>query len=113
DFNNKFLRDCWSTLTRRMSRILTNESVRCFTGSDFTAKDIITSGEHPISVFLYWPEKDLLSLSPLIQLVWDTLINEMIDDYDTLKGEGCYAVLLLHDEIFRTGMHKLPEYSNT
>ena len=113
DFNNKFLRDCWGTLTRRMSRILTKESTRCFTGSDFTAKDIITSGEHPISVFLCWPEKDLLSLSPLIQLVWDTLINEMIDTYDTLKGEGCYPVLLVLDEIFRTGLPKLPEYSTT
>jgi type IV secretion system protein VirD4 len=42
DFQNKFLRDCWGTLTRRMNRILTKESARCFTGSDFTAKDIIT-----------------------------------------------------------------------
>ena len=38
DFQNKFLRDCWGTLTRRMNRILTKESVRCFTGSDFTRK---------------------------------------------------------------------------
>jgi type IV secretory pathway TraG/TraD family ATPase VirD4 len=113
DFNNKFLRDCWGTLTRRMNRILTKESVRCFTGSDFTPKDIITSGEHPISVFLYWPEKDLLSLSPLIQLIWDSLINGMIDAYDDVKGEGCAPVLLVLDEIFRTGMPKLPEYSTT
>ena len=113
DFNNKFLRDCWGTLTRRMNRILTKESVRCFTGSDFTPRDIITSGEHPISVYLHWPEKDLLSLSPLIQLMWDSIINGMIDTYDTLKGEGCYPVLVVLDEIFRTGMPKLPEYSTT
>jgi hypothetical protein len=58
DFDNKFLRDCWSTLTRRIRRLLTKESVQCFTGSDFTAKDIITS-EKPITVYLCWPEKDL------------------------------------------------------
>jgi type IV secretion system protein VirD4 len=113
DFQNKFLRDCWGTLTRRMNRILTKESVRCFTGSDFTAKDIITSGEHPISVFLCWPEKDLLSLSPLIQLIWSSLIDGMIDTYDSSKGEGCFPVLLVLDEIFRTGMPKLPEYTTT
>ena len=96
-----------------MNRILTKESVRCFTGSDFTPRDIITTGEHPISVYLHWPEKDLLSLSPFIQLMWDSLINGMIDAYDTLKGEGCYPVLVVLDEIFRTGMPKLPEYSTT
>ena len=113
DFKDKFLRSCWGTVTRRINRILTKESVRCFTGSDFTAKDIITSGKHPISVFLCWPEKDLLSLSPLIQLIWDSLINGMIDAYDTVNGEGCFPVLLVLDEIFRTGMPKLPEYSTT
>ena len=113
NFKNNFLRDCWGTLTRRLNRILTKESVRCFTGSDFTARDIITSGEHPISVYFHWPEKDLLSLSPLIQLMWDSIINGMIDAYDTMKGEGCYPVLVVLDEIFRTGMPKLPEYSTT
>jgi type IV secretory pathway TraG/TraD family ATPase VirD4 len=37
----------------------------------------------------------------------------MIDAYDTLRGEGCYPVLVVLDEIFRTGMPKLPEYSTT
>jgi type IV secretory pathway TraG/TraD family ATPase VirD4 len=98
-----------------MNRILTRESVRCFTGSDFTAKDIITSGECPISVYLCWPEQDLLSLAPLIQLVWDSLINGMIGYYDKpdVQGKGCTRVLAVLDEIFRTGMPKLPEYATT
>ena len=58
DFDDKFLRDCFSTLTTRLNQILTKESVRCFTGSDFTAKDIITS-KTPVSVYLYWSEEDL------------------------------------------------------
>ena len=69
DFANRFLNDCYSTMTTRINAILTKESVRCFMGSDFTAKDIITSGDHPLSVFLCWPEKDLLALSPLIRAV--------------------------------------------
>ena len=92
---------------------MTKESVRCFTGSDFPGHDIITSGSHPISLYLCWPEKDLLSLSPLIELVWDSLISDMTHAYDTLLGEGCSPTLLVLDEIFRSGMKKLPEYATT
>jgi type IV secretory pathway TraG/TraD family ATPase VirD4 len=113
DFSGRFLNDCYSTMTTRMNNILTKESVRCFMGSDFTPKDIITSGEHPISVFLCWPEKDLLALSPLIELVWDSLINGMVAAYDEVRGAGCSRTLLILDEIFRTGMKKLPDYSTT
>jgi len=114
DFESKFLQDCWSTLTARMSKILTKESVRCFTGSDFTAKDIITS-KKPVSVYLCWPEEHIQSLAPLVQLVWDSLINGMIGYYDALdpQGKDCQRVLCVLDEIFRTGMPKLPEYTTT
>jgi type IV secretion system protein VirD4 len=114
DFESKFLQDCWSTLTARMSKILTKESVRCFTGSDFSAKDIITS-EKPVSVYLSWPEEHILTLSPLVQLVWDSLINGMLGHYDSLdvQGKGCRRVLCVLDEIFRTGLPKLPEYTTT
>ncbi|MGE5441437.1 MAG: hypothetical protein ACM3Q0_00015, partial [Bacteroidota bacterium] len=43
DFDSKFLQDCYSTMTARINNILTKATVRCFTGSDFTGKDIITS----------------------------------------------------------------------
>jgi type IV secretory pathway TraG/TraD family ATPase VirD4 len=113
EFNNKFLQDCYSTMTARINNILTKESVRSFMGSDFTGRDIITSGSRPISLYLCWPEKDLLSLSPLIQLVYDSLINDMTDTYDSLRGEGCSRTLLVLDEIFRSGMAKLPHYLTT
>jgi type IV secretion system protein VirD4 len=114
DFESKFLQDCWSTLTARMSKILTRESVRCFTGSDFTATDIITS-KKPVSVYLSWPEEHILSLAPLVQLVWDSLVNGMLGFYDSPKvqGKGCERVLCVLDEIFRTGLPKLPEYTTT
>jgi hypothetical protein len=64
DFDSKFLQDCYSTMTARMNNILTKETLRCFTGSDFTGRDIITSGSRPISLYLCWPEKDLLTLGP-------------------------------------------------
>jgi type IV secretion system protein VirD4 len=114
DFTSKFLQDCWSTLTARMNQILTKESVRCFTGSDFMAKDLITSAS-PVSVYLSWPEEHVLSLAPLIQLVWDGLVSGMIGYYDgpNVQGKGCKRVLCVLDEIFRTGLPKLPEYTTT
>ena len=113
DFDNEFLQDCFSTMTTRINNILTKETVRCFTGCDFTGANIITSGTSPISLYLCWPERDLLTLGPLIELVWDCLINDMVNTYDALKGEGCTRTLLVLDEIFRSGMKKLPEYATT
>jgi type IV secretion system protein VirD4 len=112
DFKDKFLLSCFGTLCERMNALLTKENIECFNGSDFTAKDIIRS-EKPITVYLHWPEKDLLSLSPLIQLIWNTLLDGMIDAYDNVQGEGCQPVVAVLDEIFRTGMPKLPKYATT
>jgi type IV secretion system protein VirD4 len=92
DFDSKFLQDCYSTMTARINNILTKETVRCFTGSDFTGKDIITSD--PVSLYLCWPERDLLTLGPLIELVWDCLINDMVDTYDARKGQAARAPFL-------------------
>jgi type IV secretion system protein VirD4 len=112
NFESKFLHDCYSTMTARINNILTKETVRSFTDSDFTARDIITS-KTPISVYLHWPEKDLLFLSPLIQLILDSLLIGMTDVYDDLKGVGCYRVLAFLDEIFRVGLPLLPKYATT
>lgn len=113
NFNSEFLKNCWSTLTRRLSRILTKESVRCFMGSDFTPKDIITSGKNPISVYLCWPEQHIDTLAPLIQLVWNSLLMGMVGHYDATRGKGCARVLAVLDEIFRTGLPELPKHATT
>jgi type IV secretion system protein VirD4 len=112
DFKDKFLRSCWGTLTKRMRRILTKESVRSFTRSDFTAKDLLTS-EKPITVYFKWPEKDLVALSPMVHLIWTSLMDGMINYYDDVKGKGCHRLLAVLDEIGRTGLPNLPHYSTT
>jgi type IV secretion system protein VirD4 len=109
---DKCLRSCWTTLTRRINRVLTQESVRCFNGSAFSGKDIITS-KTPITVYLRWPERDILALSPLVHLVGNSLMDEMIDTFDDRKGVGCYPVGVFLDEIATTGFPKLPQYSGT
>jgi type IV secretion system protein VirD4 len=54
----KFLTSSWETATSRLYPILSDELLRCFDGSDFTAADLITSPK-PITVYLRLPEGDL------------------------------------------------------
>jgi type IV secretion system protein VirD4 len=111
DFKDKFLLSCFGTLCERINAIINRESVECFRGSDFIGEKIITS-KKPVTVYLRWPERDVLSLSHLIHLVWNSLIDEMVYTYDTLNSQ-CYPVLAVLDEIGRTGFPNLPEYSAT
>jgi type IV secretion system protein VirD4 len=113
----KFLTSSWETATSRLYPILSDELLRCFNGSDFTASDIITSPK-PITVYLRLPEAELLALAPVVRLIFQTLIHDMQTTYDkrpgrTAKEKGCYPVLLLLDEAGRVAIPKLYEYATT
>jgi len=113
----KFLTSSWETATSRLYPILSDELLRCFDGSDFTAADLITSPK-PITVYLRLPEGDLLALAPVVRLVFQTLIHDMQTTYDkrpgrTAKEKGCYPVLLLLDEAGRVKIPQLYEYATT
>jgi type IV secretion system protein VirD4 len=112
NWENKFLVSSWDTLSAKLYPLLLTNVVRCLTGSDFTPGDIIHS-KHPITVYLRWPEKNLLALTPLIKLIWATLIDEMIDSYDTAAGQDCYPVLLLLDEAANSPIPNLNRYAAT
>jgi type IV secretion system protein VirD4 len=113
----KFLTSSWETATSRLYPILSDELLRCFDGSDFTASDIITSLQ-PITVYLRLPEAELLALAPVVRLIFQTLIHDMQTTYDkrpgrTAKEKGCSPVLLLLDEAGRVAIPKLYEYATT
>jgi len=36
-----------------------------------------------VTVYLRWPEQDLLVLSPLVRLLWQSLIGELLTIFDT------------------------------
>src|SRR2546421_968553 len=103
NFSDRFLLSRWGTVTARMRPLLTETVVRCFTHSDFTAEEIMRA-ERPVTIYLRWKEQDLLTLSPLVRLLWGSLINELITTYDTTQGNGCQPVLLLIDEAGRTAI---------
>ncbi len=112
NFSDRFLLSSWGTLTARLRPLLTETVVRCFTDADVSAADLL-QGERPVTLYLRWKEQDLLALSPLIRLVWGTLINELLTIYDANQGSGCQPVLLLIDEAGRTAIPSLADHATT
>src|SRR5204862_395780 len=100
------------TLTARMQPLLTETVVRCLTHSDFTAEQMMRSGS-PVTIYLRWKEQDLLSLSPLVRLLWGSLLNELTTTYDSNQGNECQPVLLLIDEAGRTAIPSLADHATT
>ncbi len=109
---NKFLTSALETTTSRLYPLMTKEVIRCFKGSDFTPEEIITS-EKPVSVYVIVPESDLLALSPLVRLIWTSLVDGMTDHFDLAKRKNCKEVLLLLDELGRTNIPKVSEWAST
>jgi type IV secretion system protein VirD4 len=113
DYDEKrFLTSCWETATSRLYPILSDDILRCFDGSDFTAEGLMTS-QTPITVYLRLPEGDLKALSPVVRLLSQTIIHDGITSYDNRQGEGCYPLLLLLDEAGRVKIPDLDEYATT
>ena len=112
NFSDRFLLSAWGTLSARMRPLLTETVVRSLTGSDFTADEIM-QGNTPTTIYLRWPERDLLALSPLVRLLWGSLIDELITIYDKAAGRRCQPVLLLIDEAGRTAIPSLADHATT
>ena len=112
NLSDRFLLSSWGTLDTRMRPLLTETVIRSLSGSDFTAGELMC-GEAPITVYLRWPERDLLTLSPLVRLLWGSLIDELLTTYDKKQGRGCNPVLLLVDEAGRTSIPMLADQATT
>jgi type IV secretion system protein VirD4 len=112
NLSDRFLTSAWGTLDTRMRPLLTETVIRSLSGADFTAGELML-GERPVTVYLRWPERDLLALSPLVRLLWGSLIDELITTYDRKQGRGCNPVLLLVDEAGRTSIPMLADQATT
>ena len=112
NLTDRFLLSAWGTLTSRIRPLLTETVIRSLTHADFTPEELLRS-DKPVSVYIRWPEKDLLALSPLVRLLWGTLIDELITIYDKAQGNGCQPVLLLIDEAGRTAIPMLADHATT
>jgi type IV secretion system protein VirD4 len=116
DLKSKFLLSCWSTLKHRLQPLLTETVIRSLTHSDFTPAELLC-GKRPVSVYIRWREQHLLALSPLVRLLWGSLINELTTCYDQQAEhdleQTCRPVLLLIDEGGRTAIPLLHDATST
>ena len=113
DYDDKrFLSSSWESLTARLYPLLTERIVRCFAGSSFTGADII-AGKRPVTVYLCFPEKDLLSKAPVIRLVLESILSEMTDTFDSTNGRNCRPTLAILDEAGTVGLPSLPQFVST
>jgi type IV secretion system protein VirD4 len=112
NLSDRFLLSAWGTLSARMRPLLTETVIRSLAGSDFEASELM-AGDRPVTVYLRWPERDLLALSPLVRLLWGSIIDELITTFDRSVGEGCKPVLLLIDEAGRTAIPSLADHATT
>jgi hypothetical protein len=111
DWESRFLTGSWQTLVSRAMPLLTERVVRTFGGSDFRPADLL--GAEPIAVYLRLTERDIRRLKPLLRLVWESLINDMVAHYDTVAGARCHPVLLMLDEAARFAVPSLPAHAAT
>lgn len=112
NLTDRFLLSAWGTLTTRLHPLLTETVIRSLAHSDFTPEEIITS-DRPVTVYMRWQEQDLLALSPLVRLLWGSLIDELVSTYDRRAGNDCQPVMLLIDEAGRTAIPSLADHATT
>jgi type IV secretory pathway TraG/TraD family ATPase VirD4 len=112
NFTDRFLLSAWGTFSARIRPLLTETVVRSLAGSDFTPRDLMCF-KAPITVYLRWKEQDLFALSPLVRLLWGSLIDELVTTYDAFAGRNCKPVLLLLDEAGRTAIPSLADHATT
>src|SRR5688500_14267707 len=112
---NEFRVDSWETVSARLYAFLTTDMIRTFAGSDFTAHDLYFA-DKPVFVFLSFHESDLLSMAPLIKIVCESLMMELLNAYDHAPDEmkaRARQILWSMDEAGRIGIPNLPEHAST
>ena len=97
DFTNRFLINSWESLVADMEPLLTETVVKSFAASDVTIEELMLS-ETPVTIYLRWCEQDIEAHTPLVRLVWGSMIDELATTYDKREGNGCHPVLMLVDE---------------
>jgi len=94
---------------------VTEAAVRTFGGSDFGPSELYTAAR-PVTVYLRWPERNLEALVPLVRLVWDSLLGELIEWWAAAapaEREKAWPVLCLVDEAARAPIPALPAFMST
>jgi len=92
-----------------MYSLLTETVVTSLSAADFHVADLLTSAR-PVTIYLQWPERDILALQSLMKLMWGTFIDILRTTYDASYVRNAHhtlhKVLLMIDE---GGVTPIPE----
>jgi type IV secretion system protein VirD4 len=122
DFSDRYLQSSWSTLTGDMDPVITDKVIRSVAGADVSPEDVLCGRRalvagrevwQPVTVYLRFPEHRLHALSPLVRLIWSSLLDELIALYDSRRGQACNPVLALIDEAGTSPIPAIPRYAAT
>jgi hypothetical protein len=108
---SRFLTGSWQTVVSRTWPLLTERVVRTFGWLGFRAADLL--GAEPISVHLRLSERDRRGLRPLLKLVWETLLNELMAQYDCTGAADCHPGVVTPRRGGSFAVPSLPEYAAT
>jgi len=118
DYNERrYLANSFESGVARLYPVLTEKVCRAFSGSEFTARDII-AGPKPVTVYICVPERELKARAPVLRLVIESLFSTMLSFADEAPGEtpeekGLRPVLVMLDEAGTMKLPNLPTYAAT
>jgi len=111
DWGDRFLASSWGTLVARLRPLLTADVAGSLSCSSFAGRDFY--GDKPLTVYLCWPETQLEALAPVVRLVWESLLREVVtwrDGHPETRGKRLLALI---DEAGRAPVPGLAEYATT
>jgi hypothetical protein len=82
---NLFLLNCYESLAVGVASLTMDPVVRTLSGQDVPVADLLLSPQ-PVTVYLRVPQRKLRTFAPFISLVYDGIIGELLDLYDTRRS---------------------------
>ncbi len=108
--DDRFLNSSWSTITSKLTPLLTQGVLKMTSGSDFTAKQLL---EKRTTLYLRFHEAELDSNKHILRLTVLALITAILRHADRYPDEDTMPVLLGLDEAGRVHIPRLDDLVST
>jgi type IV secretion system protein VirD4 len=108
--DDRFLNSSWSTITAKLTPLLTEGVLKMTSGSDFTARQLL---EKRTTLYLRFNEAELDSNKHILRLTVLALITAILRHADEHPGEDAMPILLGLDEAGRVHIPRLGELVST
>jgi type IV secretion system protein VirD4 len=108
--DDRFLNSSWSTITSKLTPLLTEGVLKMTSGFDFCAKQLL---EKPTTLYLRFNEAELDSNKHILRLTVLALITAILRHADKSHGEITLPILLGLDEAGRINIPRLDDLVST